>query len=38
MKYVFIALFLLGCLFANAGYGADDPKQKRTYWIICAAL
>jgi len=37
MKYLFIVLFIIGCLFANAGYGSEG-KQKRAYWTIAVAI
>jgi len=45
MKWIIIPLFILGCSFSLAAYGAQDPNQKRTYkrititiWILLLIL
>jgi len=38
MKWLFILLFILGCLFSNAGRGAEERRQKRTYWTVAGII
>lgn len=42
MKWLFIGLFIIGGLFANAWYGAEEPKQtrlqKRAYGLIALGI
>jgi hypothetical protein len=38
MKWVFIGLFILGCLFSIAGYGAETGRQRRIYWAIAGII
>jgi len=35
---LFILLFILGCMFSMAGYGANERKQKITYWSIAILI
>jgi hypothetical protein len=34
MKWLMIALFIIGSQFALAGYGANDRRKKRACWTI----
>jgi hypothetical protein len=38
MKWLLIGLFVVGALFANAWYGATEPKQKRAYGVIAVGI
>lgn len=42
MQWLFIGLFVLGGLFANAWFGANEPthtrRQKRAYGVIALAI
>ena len=38
MKWLLIGLFIIGCLFANAWYGAQEPKQKRACGLIALGI
>jgi asparagine N-glycosylation enzyme membrane subunit Stt3 len=38
MKWATIILFIIGCLFFNAGYGANEKRQKVWYYSIAGAV
>jgi len=36
--FILIALFVLWGLFLNAGYGANEKRQKKVYYIIAIII